>query len=64
MGELGRGPLALAPAAADAVKDDPLARAAGARVGTLIAARDAKDPKVWHWDVRLQGKDETAFIEF
>jgi protocatechuate 3,4-dioxygenase alpha subunit len=51
-------------AAADAVKDDPLARAAGARVGTLIAARDAKDPKVWHWDVRLQGKDETAFIEF
>jgi protocatechuate 3,4-dioxygenase alpha subunit len=51
-------------AAADAVKDDPLARAARPRLATLIAARDAQDPKVWRWDVRLQGKDETAFIEF
>jgi len=51
-------------AAADAIKDDPLARAAGPRANTLIAARDAKDQKVWRWDVRLQGKDETAFIEF
>ena len=50
-------------AAPDAIKDDPLARAAGARVTTLIAAKDAKDPKVWRWDVRLQGKDETVFIE-
>ncbi len=51
-------------APADAIKDDPLARAAGARAGTLVAVRDAKDPKAWRWDVRLQGKDETAFIEF
>jgi protocatechuate 3,4-dioxygenase alpha subunit len=47
----------------DTVKDDPLARAAGPRVTTLIARPDTKDPKVWRWDVRLQGKDETAFIE-
>ncbi len=51
-------------AEAQAIKDDPLARAAGARAATLIAKRDPKDPKVWHWDVRLQGKDETAFIEY
>lgn len=50
-------------APADAIKDDPLARAAGTRVATLIAVKDSKDPKVWRWDVRLQGKDETAFIE-
>lgn len=50
-------------AAADAIKDDPLVRAAGARSATLIAARDAKDATTWRWDVRLQGKDETAFIE-
>ena len=50
-------------AAAEAIKGDPLARAAGPRAVTLIAARDAKDASVWHWDVRLQGKDETAFIE-
>ena len=50
-------------AAHETIKDDPLARAAGARVATLVAARDAKDPKVWRWDVRLQGKDETVFIE-
>jgi protocatechuate 3,4-dioxygenase alpha subunit len=51
-------------AAADAIKEDPLARAAGSRVGTLVAVRDAKAPGTWQWDVRLQGKDETAFIEF
>ncbi|MBS0335785.1 MAG: protocatechuate 3,4-dioxygenase subunit alpha [Proteobacteria bacterium] len=51
-------------AAADATRDDPLARAAGARAGTLIASQDAKDRSVWRWDVRLQGKDETAFIDF
>ncbi len=45
------------------VSDDPLARAAGSRVSTLIAARDPGQPATWHWDVRLQGKDETAFIE-
>ena len=48
---------------AAAVKDDPLAQAAGPRVGTLIAAQDAASPGTWRWDVRLQGKDETAFIE-
>ena len=50
-------------AAADAVKDDPLARAAGGRAKTLVAVRDAQDSKLWRWDVRLQGKDETVFIE-
>jgi len=50
-------------ASAEAIKDDPLARAAGTRSATLIARRDAKDKSVWHWDARLQGKDETAFIE-
>lgn len=50
-------------ATADAIKDDPLARAAGARAVTLVAAQDAKDKSIWRWDVRLQGKDETAFIE-
>jgi protocatechuate 3,4-dioxygenase alpha subunit len=49
-------------AAADAVGDDPLARAAGARLGTLVAKRETGDPSTWHWDVRLQGKDETVFI--
>ena len=47
----------------DALKDDPLARAAGQRLATLVAVRDAKDPQTWHWDVRLQGRDETVFIE-
>jgi protocatechuate 3,4-dioxygenase alpha subunit len=46
-----------------AIKEDPLGHAAGARATTLVALRDAKDPTVWRWDVRLQGKDETAFIE-
>lgn len=46
----------------DAIGEDPLARAAGARVATLIAVRDTRDAKIWHWDVRLQGRDETAFI--
>lgn len=46
----------------ETLKDDPLARAAGQRVATLVGARDAKDPQTWHWDVRLQGKDETVFI--
>lgn len=47
----------------EAIKEDPLGRAAGARAATLSAVRDAKDPGIWRWDVRLQGKDETAFIE-
>lgn len=49
-------------ASPEAAADDPLVRAAGARAGTLIAQRDARDAKIWRWDVRLQGKDETAFI--
>ena len=50
-------------AEAGAIGGDPLAKAAGARAGTLVAKQDAKDPSVWVWDVRLQGKDETAFLE-
>jgi protocatechuate 3,4-dioxygenase alpha subunit len=48
------------------VQDDPLARALGdpERLRTLIATRDAKDVKVYHWDVRLRGADETVFITF
>ena len=50
----------------DAIKDDPLARAVdnADRLKTLVAARDPKDPRMYHWDVRLQGEGETAFIEF
>lgn len=48
---------------ADTVRNDPLARAAGPRVATLMAVPDAKAPGTWRWDIRLQGKDETAFIE-
>jgi protocatechuate 3,4-dioxygenase, alpha subunit len=43
--------------------DDPLVRAAGPRASTVIASRDEKTPSVWHWDIRLQGANETAFIE-
>lgn len=52
-------------AAPDVVKDDPLARAIGdpARLQTLIASRDAKDPKLYRWDVRLRGAGETVFLE-
>ena len=50
-------------AAPEAVSGDPLARAAGARVATLVASRDPKETSTWHWDVRLQGKDETAFLQ-
>lgn len=48
---------------AESAKKDPLVRAAGPRGSTLIAARDAKDPAVWRWDIRFQGTDETAFIQ-
>ena len=47
----------------EVVKRDPLARAAGPRASTLAATQDANEVAVWRWDVRLQGKDETAFIE-
>jgi len=50
-------------AAPEDIKEDPLAKAAGIRAGTLVAKRDASQPGVWHWDIRLQGKDETVFIE-
>ena len=48
------------------VKDDPLARAIGdpARLRTLIATRDPKDPKIYRWDVRLRGAGEAVFIEY
>lgn len=49
----------------DAIKDDPLARAIGdaERLRTLVAVRDAADPHVYRWDVRLRGAGETVFIE-
>ena len=48
------------------IKDDPLARAINdpARLRTLIATRDAKDPKTYRWDVRLRGDGEAVFIAF
>ena len=48
------------------VKNDPLARAIGDpdRLDTLIATRDDKDAKTYHWDVRLRGVGETVFISF
>jgi protocatechuate 3,4-dioxygenase, alpha subunit len=50
----------------EVIKDDPLARAIGDpdRLRTLVATRDRNDPKVYRWDVRLQGAGETIFIEF
>ena len=48
---------------AGALGGDPLAKAAGPRAGTLVAKQDAKDASLWVWDVRMQGKDETAFLE-
>jgi protocatechuate 3,4-dioxygenase alpha subunit len=47
------------------VADDPLARAIGdpERLRTLIAARDARDPKLYRWDVRLRGAGEAVFLE-
>lgn len=49
----------------DAIVNDPLARAVGDanRLKTLVAARDPKDPKMYRWDVRLQGEGETVFID-
>ena len=49
----------------DAIKDDPLARAVGSpdRLATIVATRDAGNPKLYRWDVRLQGAGETVFIE-
>jgi protocatechuate 3,4-dioxygenase, alpha subunit len=49
----------------EAITDDPLARAIGDRdrLRTLIATRDPNDPKVYRWDVRLQGAGEAVFID-
>jgi protocatechuate 3,4-dioxygenase alpha subunit len=49
----------------EAIKDDPLARAIGdpQRLQTLVATRDAADPRIYRWDVRLRGAGETVFIE-
>jgi protocatechuate 3,4-dioxygenase alpha subunit len=48
------------------VEGDPLARAIGdpERLRTLLAARDAKDSRLYRWDVRLRGPGETVFLEF
>ena len=50
----------------EAIKDDPLARAIAdpERLRTLIATRDPKDAKLYHWDVRLRGAGEAVFIEY
>ncbi len=50
-------------AAPEALKEDPLALAAGTRVTTLVATKAAKAPSTWCWDIRFQGRDETVFIE-
>ena len=50
-------------AATEDIKEDPLVKAAGIRAGTLVAKHDASQPGVWRWDIRLQGEDETVFIE-
>jgi len=52
-------------ASLDAIKDDPLARvlANSDRLSTLVATRDPNDPKIYRWDVRLQGSAETVFID-
>jgi protocatechuate 3,4-dioxygenase, alpha subunit len=49
----------------DLIKDDPLARAIGdlERLRTLVATPDARDPKIYRWDVRLRGAGEAVFIE-
>lgn len=49
----------------DALKDDPLARAINdpERLRTLVATRDAGNPTLYRWDVRLRGDGETVFIE-
>jgi protocatechuate 3,4-dioxygenase alpha subunit len=47
------------------VGDDPLARAIGdpERLRTLIATRDARDPRIYRWNVRLRGAGEAVFLE-
>jgi protocatechuate 3,4-dioxygenase alpha subunit len=52
-------------ASLDAIKDDPLARVLvnSDRLSTLVATRDPHDPKIYRWDVRLQGSAETVFID-
>ena len=52
-------------ASLDAIKDDPLARALGHsdRLSTLVATRDPNNPKIYRWNVQLQGGGETVFID-
>jgi protocatechuate 3,4-dioxygenase, alpha subunit len=52
-------------ASLDAINDDPLARvlANSDRLSTLVATRDPNDPKIYRWDVRLQGSAETVFLD-
>jgi protocatechuate 3,4-dioxygenase alpha subunit len=52
-------------ASLDAIKDDPLARALGNsdRLSTLVATRDPNNPKIYRWNVQLQGGGETVFID-
>ena len=53
-------------ASLEAIANDPLARAIGDRdrLQTLIADRDASDPRLYRWDVRLRGAGETVFLEY
>lgn len=44
-------------------EDQILALVPSDRRNTLIAVRDANDPALYHFDVRLQGDNETAFFE-
>jgi len=52
-------------ASLEAIKDDPLARllASSDRLSTLIATRDPNDPRVFRWDIQLQGGGETVFLD-
>ena len=52
-------------ASLEAIKDDPLARvlANSDRLSTLVATRDPNDPKIYRWDVQLQGSAETVFLD-
>lgn len=50
---------------ASLVTDPLLTSLSGAQAATLLATRGVSNPLAtrWHWDVRLQGKGETVFLE-
>jgi len=52
-------------ASLDVIKDDFLVRALGNsdRLSTLVATRDPNNPKIYRWNVQLQGGGETVFID-